>query len=101
LREEDFKPGTDGPETKKLVKRVLDRTEEHFRSGFPLADAVPKALGRGLRATFAGGLALIAKIRNMDYAVFGRRPRLNLWDKGRLALSAAFGSTPSERMDKL
>jgi hydroxysqualene synthase len=100
MKEEDFIPGVDNPQTKKLVQMMLDRTEEHFRSGFPLADQVPSNLARELRATFAGGLTIIAKIRKMDYAIFSRPPRLNLWDKGRLMTSALFGATPSDRMEK-
>jgi squalene synthase HpnC len=100
LKKEHFAPGFDSPLTKKLVRKVLDRTEEHFRSGFPLANQVPSYLGRELRATFAGGLAIIGQIRNMDYAVFGRRPHLGFWDKVHLASAALWGSTPSATMDK-
>jgi squalene synthase HpnC len=100
LKEENFKPGFDSPLTKKLVHKMLDQTEKHFRSGFPLADQVPSRLGRELRATFAGGLAIIEQIRKMDYAVFSRRPHLSFWDKAHLASVALWGSTPSATMDQ-
>ena len=100
LKEADFTCGGDNLQTKKLVRKVLDQTEAHFRSGFPLADAVPSHLARELRATFAGGLAIIGQIRRMDYAVFSRRPHLGFWDKAHLAAAALWGSTPSAAMDE-
>jgi squalene synthase HpnC len=99
MKEEAFRPGADDERTKRLVRKVLDLTEEHFRSGFPLADQVPSHLARELRATFAGGLALIGRIRALDYCVFTKRPKLNLWDKMRLGHTAFFGKTPSPKME--
>lgn len=100
LKEGDFTPGTDTPLTKALVRKVVNRTEGIFRSGFPLADQVPLPLARELRATFAGGLAILGRIREMDHTVFSRRPRLGFLDKGRLAYAALWGATPSATVGK-
>lgn len=95
LKAGDFRPGADSPATQALVRRMLERTEDLFRSGFPLADEVPPRLGRELRATFAGGLSLIGRIRSLDYRVFSNRPKLRRWDHLRLIVAALWGRTPS------
>jgi squalene synthase HpnC len=95
LKESDFRPGGDDPRTQALVQKMVDRTEDTFRSGFPLADEVPPFLGRELRAIFAGSLAILRHIREMDYKVFSRRPRLSALDKARVAYAGLLGRTPS------
>ncbi len=81
LTEARILEGRDTDATRAMVKKVTDKTEELFREGFPLANEVPGRLRLELKATFAGGLAILGKIRSMNYGVFSQRPKLSAWDK--------------------
>ena len=83
--------GQDTDSTRALVKGAVDRTEALFREGEPLLSAVQGRLSLELKATFQGGLAILGKIRAVDYSVFSRRVALNPWDKARIAFRALRG----------
>ncbi len=91
LREPDFRDPLGSAKVRALVKSSVDRTETLFREGFPLAEAVPGRLKWELKGTFQGGLAILAKIRRMDYNVYAARPQLNAWDKARILASTLLG----------
>jgi squalene synthase HpnC len=91
VRETDLLAGKDTDRTRALVRACAERSEEVFRSGFPLARGVPPFLRRELQATFEGGLAILRALRRMGYGVFARRPTLTAWDKMRMAFAAFRG----------
>jgi len=91
VRESDLFQGRDAPKVRTLAKTVVERTGALLRSGHPLLRSVPGRLGLELRATYRGGLYILRKIRDNDYNVLGRRPRLSGYDKALIGLEALFG----------
>ena len=72
-----------------LMAFQADRTEALMRSGAPLGRTLPGRIGLEIRATVAGGLRILQKIRAVDYDVFRRRPVLRALDWPLLLLRAA------------
>jgi phytoene synthase len=72
-----------------LMAFQADRTEALMLSGAPLGRTLPGRIGLEIRATVAGGLRILQKIRAVDYDVFRRRPVLHALDWPLLLLRAA------------
>ena len=71
---------------KKLLKFECDRTDELFKAGQELVDITSKdkdlkKLSKELRLTWLGGTSILNKIREIDYDVFNRRPKISIFDK--------------------
>ena len=82
------------PEYKRLVQLQVERTRALFRAGYQITRLVGKELRSELRLTWFGGMKILEKVEAMDYDVFGRRPRLHLWDLPGLFLHAFSKRTP-------
>jgi squalene synthase HpnC len=76
---------------RELIRFQVDRTEAFFRKGQPLTEAVGHALRRELRMTWHGGMAILRKIRTMQYNVLQGRPRLTAGDVAVLVARSFFG----------
>jgi phytoene synthase len=74
---------------KRLLAFQVDRTRQLMLSGAPLGRSLPGRIGLEIRATVAGGLRILEKIRAVDYDVFRRRPVLRALDWPLLLLRAA------------
>lgn len=72
-----------------LMKYQVERTRAMILRGMPLARSLPGRIGLEIRATVAGGLRILQKIRAVDYDVFRRRPVLHALDWPLLLLRAA------------
>lgn len=83
------------PEYKRLMQLQIERTRALFRAGYRLTRLVGKDLRTELRLTWFGGMKILEKIEQLDYDVFGRHPRLHLWDIAGLILHALSNSDPS------
>lgn len=83
------------PEYKRLMQLQVERTRALFRAGYHLTRLVGKELRSELRLTWFGGMKILEKIEEMDYDVFGRRPRLHMWDVPGLVFHALSKRTPS------
>jgi squalene synthase HpnC len=59
---------------------VGGRTRALFMEGRPVTDVVRGRLRYELRATWLGGMRVLARLETMDYNVFGRRPTLGAGD---------------------
>lgn len=81
VTERDLLERRDIPPVRALVKNAVDHTERFYAQGRPLADAVNGRLSLELKATYLGGLGILRKIRDMDYAVAARRPSWNAMDR--------------------
>lgn len=64
-----------------LMKNQVDRTVELFENGRPLVREVGNDLKLQLRATWWGGMTILAKIRDLNYEVLQKRPVLSPLDK--------------------
>lgn len=74
----------------------VDRAEAFLRAGLPLVETVPRWLRVDVSLFIHGGLAILDRIRRVDYDVWRRRPALSRWDHIRLLAhcwwTARFGS---------
>ncbi len=76
---------------RELIRFQVDRTAAFFRDGKPLTEAVNRTLRRELRMTWHGGMAILRKIRAMQYNVLHGRPRLTAGDVAVLVARSFFG----------
>ncbi|MGD0337712.1 MAG: squalene synthase HpnC [Bacteroidota bacterium] len=83
------------PEFRRLMQLQIERTRALFSAGYRLTQLVGKDLRTELRLTWFGGIKILEKIEQMDYNVFGRRPRLHLWDVPGLIIHALSRRSPS------
>jgi phytoene synthase len=74
---------------RKLMEFQVQRTRALMVSGAPLGRTLPGRIGLEIRATVAGGLRILEKIRAVDYDVFRERPVLRALDWPLLLLRAA------------
>lgn len=71
---------------KKLLKFECDRTDQLFKEGKELVELTSKdkdlkKLSKELRLTWLGGTSILNKIREIDYDVFNKRPKISMFDK--------------------
>jgi squalene synthase HpnC len=84
----------DGPRVRALVRELCGWAEALMHSGAPLAIQIPGRAGWELRLVVQGGLRILAKIAEADYASLGQRPKLTLADVPRLLRQAYGMSAP-------
>ena len=62
---------------RRMMRRLIDRTEELFEEGKPLLRMVRGSLRLQLGATWLGGRKILELIRKADYDVLHHRPRIH------------------------
>jgi squalene synthase HpnC len=62
------------PAFRQLLAEQVDRAQQYLRGGESLIELVPRALRVDVSLFLAGGLAILAAIRQIDYNVWARRP---------------------------
>jgi squalene synthase HpnC len=73
---------------RELMQDLVNRAHMLFLQGLPLVDRVDRRLAVDLELFSRGGLAILEKIRALDYNVLAQRPVLGKWDRfGLLARS--------------
>jgi squalene synthase HpnC len=82
----DLDRRTATPEFKRLLAFQVERAEGFLRRGLPLVDAMPPGLVGDIWLFAQGGLKILAKIRDLDYDVLARRPKVTKFDQFRLLL---------------
>ncbi len=82
--EDDFAAGRATPEFRQLLAFEVDRAEQWLREGLPLADALPRALSGDVWLIAQGGLKILQKIREADFDVWSRRPKVTRGEQFRL-----------------
>ena len=70
----------DTPETRQLIRGLVDWSRGTMEEGAPLATRVPGRAGWELRLVVQGGLRILEKIVAMDYSCLTQRPRLGALD---------------------
>jgi squalene synthase HpnC len=66
--------------TRALIADAVQWARSLLRSGAPLVQSVPGRAGWELRLVVQGGLRVLQKIEQMDFATLRRRPRLTVID---------------------
>ena len=72
--------GPDTPQSRRLVRDLVDWAEALMQQGAPLALRIPGRAGWELRLVVQGGLRILEKIRAMDHAVLKLRPKISAPD---------------------
>lgn len=98
--ETDFVARRTSPEFRKLLAFEVDRAEQWLFDGLPLADELPRSLRGDVWLIAQGGLKILQKIRQADFDVWSRRPRVTRADQtglvaGWLARRLGFCKRPS------
>ena len=67
-----------------LMKIEVARAEGYLRAGETLPALMPRELRLQIALFINGGLAIVRKIRELNYDVWSRRPVVGKWDKLRI-----------------
>ncbi|HVU89741.1 MAG TPA: squalene synthase HpnC [Pirellulales bacterium] len=82
--EDDFARHAANDNFRRLMASEVERAATYLRQGLPLVDLMPRGL-RGDVWLFAhGGLAILERIRAVDYDVWHKRPKISRLGKARL-----------------
>lgn len=73
-------PQHDTPQTRQLIRGLVDWSRGLMEEGAPLATRVPGRAGWELRLVVQGGLRILEKISAMDHSSLTQRPRLESLD---------------------
>ena len=76
------------PAFRAAMREVVDRAQELFEQGLPLAGTVDRRLSLDLDLFSRGGMRVLDKIRERDYDVLSGRPAISRGERVRLLLSA-------------
>jgi phytoene synthase len=79
-REEDLAGGALNREWRASLAAAVARTRAMFMTGRPVADAVRGRLRYELRATWLGGMRVLARLEQSGFDALQRRPRLRAAD---------------------
>ena len=82
----DLEAGRETPAFRAVMREVTVAAREMFHQGLPLSRMVDGRLGTDLELFSRGGLKILDKIEEMDYAVLGRRPHITRTERVRLLL---------------
>lgn len=94
--EDDFARRTYDQRFRRLLQEEVQRAEAWLRRGLPLAAEVPRWLGRDVWIMTQGGLALLQRIRDVQYDVWTRRPRVSKAAQVRLLLRSLWAPRASQ-----
>lgn len=88
--------GSDSPSFKAMLAEQVARAESFLRRGAPLIETVGPTLSKQVDIFVAGGMAIAAAIRKIDFAVWRQRPTVGKWTKLWIVWQA-WTSSPSRR----
>ncbi len=80
--------GSATPGFRAAMREVVDRAQELFEIGLPLAGMVDRRLSLDLDLFSRGGMRLLEKIRERDYDVLSGRPSISRGERVRLLCGA-------------
>jgi squalene synthase HpnC len=90
--EADFSHRTANSAFRVMLAEAVAGAEQHFRRGVRLLDEVPPWLRTDLALILRGGLAILTRIRTIDYDVWTQRPTLGKLGKlGLFLTTSLFG----------
>lgn len=76
------------PAFRAAMRELVDRTQQLFEQGLPLAGAVDRRLSLDLDLFSRGGMRVLDKIRERDYDVLSGRPAISRGERVRLLFGA-------------
>src|SRR5207253_1729305 len=82
----DFARRAVTPQFRELMRFECERARALFDRGLPLADMLPRGLGREVRLFALGGLAILDRLAEAGYDAFTARPTLSRWAKAGLVM---------------
>jgi phytoene synthase len=88
---EDLKNEVVDDRFRRLLRPLIERTRDLFRTGQPLGRLVGGGPGFEIRLVCQGGRTILDKIERVDYDVFHRRPEIRTLDKISLFLGTILG----------
>jgi phytoene synthase len=68
------------PACRDLLKFQVDRTQQIFNQGKPLAASLRGLFSLEISLTWHGGATILQKIRRLNYDTLSKRPKLTKWD---------------------
>lgn len=75
---------------KKLMKELVDRTENMFIEGNKLTGMLKGRLRMEIKATIKGGMKILDLIKLLNYKVLSNRVKLSKQDKAKILLTSLF-----------
>jgi squalene synthase HpnC len=69
---------------RRLLASEVDRAADYLRRGLPLVDQMPRGLRGDVWLFAQGGLAILERIRALNYDVWRQRPKISRLGKARL-----------------
>lgn len=84
LLADTVRAGAAGPAERALVRDLCEWSRQMMLDGAPLARQIPGRAGWELRLVVHGGLRILEKIADMDFATLSQRPALSRRDAPRL-----------------
>lgn len=88
--EEELLKGVENDKFRDIIKELTERTEKLFAGGYPIIDRVKGRLRLELKATYLGGKEILNKIKENNYNVLSKRPKLRKPDKLKLIFKTLF-----------
>jgi phytoene/squalene synthetase len=73
---------------RRVMSVEVDRAERYLHAGTPLVELMPVELRLQVALFIAGGLRILAAIRELDYDVWRQRPTVSKLDKFKLLAGA-------------
>ncbi|MES1213828.1 MAG: squalene/phytoene synthase family protein, partial [Singulisphaera sp.] len=95
--EDDFALHCCNDSFRRLLAREVERADKHLRAGLPLVDLMPAGLRGDMWLFIHGGLAILERIRQVNYDVWQRRPSISRLGKARLLAGALWRNLFSKR----
>jgi phytoene synthase len=95
--EDDFERGVADERFRNVMRIEVDRAEKLLRDGLPLVEQMPRGLRGDMWLFIHGGLAILDRIRAVDYDVWRARPSLSKFDKARLLAGALWRNATGPR----
>ncbi|HEX7078325.1 MAG TPA: squalene synthase HpnC [Candidatus Eisenbacteria bacterium] len=91
VKREDLRDPSRRPIVTRLIEHECRGTEELFEAGGPIVGRVPVGLAIQLRATIAGGQAILRSVLRRGQDVITERPTLGTFARARIVATALLG----------
>ncbi len=89
-RPEDLEQRRFNKNFRELMRDLVNRAHVLFLEGLPLVERVDRRLAVDLELFSRGGLAILEKIRTLDYNVLASRPVISKWERAGLLARAVW-----------
>lgn len=90
---EELQARSFNPAFQNVMRECVDRAQELFERGLPLANTLDRALALDVDLFSRGGMRILSKIREANYNVLSARPRISNGERVTLLLGALWRLT--------